>query len=107
MLREIAKMNTIPKTNTLLSLVVTSLLLTGCFSSSNDNSTNITDNTTIQQSSISTALAIQKEESEPAYLDSVNDISNDISELFGELDNDPITLKKGETLNAIFDRVGS
>ncbi len=107
MLRGIAKMNTIPKTNTLLSLVVTSLLLTGCFSSSNDNSTNITDNTTIQQSSISTALAIQKEESEPAYLDSVNDISNDISELFGELDNDPITLKKGETLNTIFDRVGS
>jgi cell division protein FtsX len=96
-------MNEIFKTNTLLSVVVSSLLLTGCFGSSNNTSS---DNTATQTST-STKIAIQKAEGEPANLDAIDDINMDISELFGNADDKPISLQKSETLNAIFDRVGS
>lgn len=95
-------MNAIFKTNTLLSVVVSSLLLTGCFGSSNSSSDN-----TATQTSTSTKIAIQKTEDEPAYLDAINDINIDISELFGNADDEPIPLQKDETLTAVFDRVGS
>lgn len=98
-------MNTIPKTNTLLSFIVSSLFLTGCFGSS--STSNTVSDETLKQLSVSTKIAIKKAESEAASLDAVNDINRDISELFGSPDGAPVSLKKGETLNVIFDRVGS
>ena len=74
------------------------MLLTGCGSSSNN---------TTQKQSISTQFATQTTDKEARYIDVASDLKKDINTLFGTMNDAPVELKAGETLPAVFDRVGS
>ena len=96
-------MNILFNKSSLLGAVILSFLLTGCFGSSNSsNNTDNGGNTT--QTSVSTALALQSAESEPASLNAVAAVKNDLTALFGSPDSQPVALQKGETLQSVFEK---
>jgi len=94
-------MKTLLNINNLLSVSILSIVLTGCFGSSN-NSTGST-----QQPSVSTKIATQSSDSEAGNLAIAADINSDINALFGNPDDKPVALQKGESLKSVFDRLGS
>ncbi len=73
-----------------------SLLLTGCFSSSGHSGGNTTP-----QTSVVTNLALQSMESEPASLNAVMDVQNDLTRLFGNPDGTPVDIQTGDTVKSI------
>ncbi|MCK5903179.1 MAG: hypothetical protein KAG28_08505 [Cocleimonas sp.] len=80
-----------------LSLIVCSIVLAGCGGSSSYN----------EQGSIGKKFATQTPYNDARYIDSAEGLTKDLNTLFGNPNATPIELKKGESLNAIFDRLGS
>lgn len=81
--------------------VTTSLLLSGCFNSSGSNGNNITP------PSASTKIATQLVDSKPSDLDDPVALKNDLNRLFGNADDEPTDVKKGDTLSDVFSKAGS
>jgi uncharacterized lipoprotein YehR (DUF1307 family) len=97
-----------------LSVILCSIVLVGCGGSSNNSSNNNTNSgttttttTTNEDDAISKKFATQTVNNEARYIDGASVLKKDLNTLFGDANAVPIELKKGETLNAIFDRLGS
>jgi hypothetical protein len=93
-----------------LGVILATILLSGCGGSSSNSGGNGDDNGGGDgggSASISAKFATQASTSDARYIDGASELKKDINSLFGDANATPIELKKGETLNVIFDRLGS